>query len=83
MALLTSSLVERREAPPPYVTGGRAPRKGARRTRWSVGPYVTGPGASRRSIPSFSRDTEKGEGRARQPEKAKSPGSVALARRAV
>ena len=79
MALLTSSLVERREAPPPYVTGGRAPRKGARRTRWSVGPYVTGPGASRRSIPSFSRETEKGEGRARQPEKVKSPGSAALA----
>ena len=77
--MFASSLVERREAPPPYGHWGARAPQGARRTRWSVGPYVTGPGASRRSIPSFSRETEKGEGRARQPEKVKSPGSAALA----
>jgi hypothetical protein len=50
MAPPAASLVERREAPPPTLLGARAP-SGARRTRWSGGPYVTGPGASRRSVP--------------------------------
>src|SRR5262245_44458225 len=73
-------MVERREAPPPYVTGGRVPRQGARRPALSAaGPYVIGPGASRRSIPSFRGTRKKGKGEPGSPKKVKSPGSIALA----
>ena len=72
--------------------GGAAPLRhwGARASQRRAAARVKGRRALRhwarrlrRSIPSSSRETEKGEGRARQPKKVKSPGSMALAVRAV
>ena len=70
MAPFAPFLVERREAPPPYVTGGRAPP-----LRRAPDPMVRR--ALRywaRRLPAlhslvFEGHGKKGEGRARQPEK--------------
>ena len=71
-----ASLVERREAPHPYVTGVRAPdRNGARRTlarfaRVRIATHPAPPGAP---FPLRAREKEKGKGDARRP-KIKVPG---------
>ena len=84
MAPFVPFLVERREAPHPYVIGvQRASLRRAADPLVRRAPTSLVPGASRRSIPSFRGRRKKGKGRARQPEKVKSPGGAALAVRAV
>ena len=64
MAPLAASLVERREAPPPYVTGGRAPPYEARAgPDGPVGPTLLGPAPPGAPFPRFEGDgkREKGE----------------------
>ena len=84
MAPPAVSLVERREAPPPYVTGGRVPPTG----RAAAG--VIGRRALRywaRRLPAlhspFEGRRKKGKGEPGSPKKVKRPGSIALASRAV
>ena len=74
-------MVERREAPHPYVTGVRAPsqRRAAGRVMVRQGALADAPGASRRSISLVREgDGKRGKGDARRP-KSKCPGGVALA----
>jgi hypothetical protein len=70
MAPFAASVVERREAPPPYVTGGRAPPYEARAgPDGPAGPTSLGPAPPGAPFPRFEGDGKKGKGRARQPEK--------------
>ena len=81
MALLAASLVERREAPHPYVIGVRVPPHKARGgPDWSVRALRYWA----RRLPAlhslvFEGDGKKGKGGPGSPKKVKSPGSVALA----
>ena len=64
-----ASMVERREAPPPYVTGGRAPsqRRAAGRVMVRQGALAKRPAPPGAPFPSPARETEKGKGHARRP----------------
>ena len=75
MAPVGSAAVERREAPPPYVTGGRAPsqRRAADRVMVRRVRPLTHPAPPGAPFPSPARETEKGKGPARRP-KFKVPG---------
>ena len=69
MALLTSSLVERREAPPPYVTGGRAPRKARGGPDGPSGPTSLGPAPPGAPFPRLRGRRKKGKGGPGSPKK--------------
>ena len=62
--------VERREAPPPYVTGGRAPsqRRAAGRVMVRQGALAKRPAPPGAPFPSSAREKEKGKGRRPAPE---------------
>ena len=74
-----SVAVERREAPPPYVTGGRAPsqRRAAGRVMVRQGALAKRPAPPGAPFPSSAREKEKREGAARRPKfKVSGPRSV-------
>src|SRR6266702_2709686 len=67
---LAASLVERREAPHPYVTGVRAPsqRRAAGRVMVRQGCLASTPAPPGAPFPSAAREKEKGKGRRLGPE---------------